>query len=160
MCIRDRPPGVPTGATAYVHVGALPLLHAASESPSASVSVSPALPRLPFMRTILPGLECPSLVGASVRRSGRSARSTSGPLTGVLAAPNIALSQLVLSRGSGGPCEMATSAATPGPGAARGTLAVMPAVTRFRLDRNADRRITAGGIAVAGGFVALSLIHI
>ena len=52
---------------------------------------------------------------------------------------------------------MATSAATPGPGAARGTLAVMPAVTRFRLDRNADRRITAGGIAVAGGFVAAAL---
>src|SRR5450759_3990189 len=75
------PPGVPPGATAYVHVGALPLLHAASESPSASVS--PALPRLPFIGTILPGLECPSLVGASVRRSGRSARSTSGPLTGV-----------------------------------------------------------------------------
>jgi hypothetical protein len=74
------PPGVPTGAAAYVHVGALPLLHAASASPSASAS--PALPGLPFIKTILPGLECPSLVGVSVRRSGRSARSTSGPLTG------------------------------------------------------------------------------
>jgi nitrite reductase (NO-forming) len=33
----------------------------------------------------------------------------------------------------------------------------MPAVTRGRLDRNADRRITAGGIAIAGGFVAAAL---
>lgn len=33
----------------------------------------------------------------------------------------------------------------------------MLAVTRSRLDRNADRRITAGGIAVAAGFVAAAL---
>jgi len=81
-------------------------------------------------------------------------------LTGVPVAANIALSKLVLSRGSGGPRGMATSAATPGPGAGRGTLPVMPAVTRFRLDRNADRRITAGGIAVAGGFVAAALVSL
>lgn len=45
----------------------------------------------------------------------------------------------------------------PGPSVARGRLTVMPTVVAPRLDRNADRRITAGGIMLAGAFVAAAL---